>query len=104
MTTSLISTPARTVEASISAQTVLAITLPVSAPLTATAPEPATLIFRATMLASRSMGESSRDSLISSILSAGTIQAGMALGAMSDASMVTSFTAVTVEPVMVARA
>ena len=82
--------------------TVLVMTLPVKAPLTATAPEPATLILIARMLASRSMGESSRDSLMLSISSADTIHSGMALGAISDASRVTSSAAVTVALVMVA--
>ena len=60
-------------------------TLPENAAFTATPPVPATPIMTARMLPSRSTGESSSFSLMLSALSAGRIQSGIRLGAISAA-------------------
>ncbi len=92
--------PAVTSESTMSARMVLAITLPETAPLTATAPEPEMLARMARMLVSRSNGESSIAALTCSRLSSGMIHSGIALGAMSSADRLTPPAAAIAEPLI----
>ena len=90
--------PEVTSESTMSALTVFTITLPETAPLTATPPEPEMLARMARILVSRSKGDSSTAELTCSLLPSGSIHSGMALGAMSLAERLTPPAAVIVEP------